>query len=75
MVITSFFLRWFDKSFSLVVDKAGRAGVNFEHAWGDGVAVLRFVNEIHKDAATNNFSLGHSASSGLDPSSHVTQLG
>ena len=38
--------RWFDKSFSLIVTKGGLSAVNFEHAWGDGVAVLRFFNEV-----------------------------
>lgn len=40
--------RWFDKSFSLIVTQDGYAGINFEHSWGDGVAVLRFlkVNDI-----------------------------
>lgn len=38
--------RWFDKSFTLIVLPNGMAGVNFEHAWGDGVAVLRYVNEV-----------------------------
>lgn len=45
--------RWFDKSFSLIVSKDGRAGVNFEHSWGDGVAVLRYFQDIHKDATKN----------------------
>jgi len=44
--------RWFDKSFHLVVCKDGKAAVNFEHAWGDGVAVLRFFNEVYKDTTT-----------------------
>ena len=50
----SFFLhgsgvdRWFDKSFSLIVASDGQAAVNFEHAWGDGVAVLRFFNEVYE---------------------------
>lgn len=44
--------RWFDKSFQLVVCKDGKAAVNFEHAWGDGVAVLRFFNEVYKDTTT-----------------------
>lgn len=35
--------RWFDKSFSLIVSKDGYAGINFEHSWGDGVAVLRYL--------------------------------
>jgi carnitine O-palmitoyltransferase 2 len=44
--------RWLDKSFQLIVDPAGEAAINFEHAWGDGVAVLRFCTEIvgHCDA-------------------------
>jgi carnitine O-palmitoyltransferase 2 len=48
--------RWFDKSFQMISSKDGWAGVTFEHAWGDGVAVLRFFNEIHKDATSNQFS-------------------
>ncbi|GAV03843.1 hypothetical protein RvY_14218 [Ramazzottius varieornatus] len=66
--------RWFDKSFSMIVDKAGRAAVNFEHAWGDGVAVLRFVNEVHKDAGNNNFTLSSTGSGSFDPTSHVERL-
>ncbi|XP_046427567.1 carnitine O-palmitoyltransferase 2, mitochondrial [Neodiprion virginianus] len=41
--------RWFDKSFSLIVAKDGTAGVNFEHSWGDGVAVLRYFEDVKKD--------------------------
>lgn len=41
--------RWFDKSFSLIVTHDGHAGINFEHSWGDGVAVLRYITDIHKD--------------------------
>lgn len=41
--------RWFDKSFSLIVSKDGFAGINFEHSWGDGVAVLRYFQDIKKD--------------------------
>ncbi|XP_055349228.1 LOW QUALITY PROTEIN: carnitine O-palmitoyltransferase 2, mitochondrial-like [Paramacrobiotus metropolitanus] len=66
--------RWFDKSFSLIVDAAGRAGVNFEHAWGDGVAVLRFVNEIHKDALNHNFALASPTATSVDPTRHVHHL-
>ena len=44
------FNRWFDKSFQLIICKDGKAAVNFEHAWGDGVAVLRFFNEVIKQA-------------------------
>ncbi|XP_013002104.1 carnitine O-palmitoyltransferase 2, mitochondrial isoform X2 [Cavia porcellus] len=42
--------RWFDKSFNLIVAQDGCAAVHFEHAWGDGVAVLRFFNEVFKDS-------------------------
>ncbi|XP_006934815.1 carnitine O-palmitoyltransferase 2, mitochondrial isoform X5 [Felis catus] len=42
--------RWFDKSFNLIIAKDGTAAINFEHAWGDGVAVLRFLNEVFKDS-------------------------
>lgn len=41
--------RWFDKSLSLIVCKDGTAAINFEHSWGDGVAVLRYFNEIYKE--------------------------
>lgn len=47
--------RWYDKSLSVIVDKDGTAGVNFEHSWGDGVAVLRYFNEVHKDTTNNPF--------------------
>jgi carnitine O-palmitoyltransferase 2 len=42
--------RWYDKSFNLIVAKDGTAAVHFEHAWGDGVAVLRFFNEVFNDS-------------------------
>ncbi|XP_028398287.1 carnitine O-palmitoyltransferase 2, mitochondrial-like [Dendronephthya gigantea] len=45
--------RWFDKSIQLIVCRNGLSGVHFEHAWGDGVAVLRYFNEIHKDSIDN----------------------
>ena len=41
--------RWFDKSFQLIVTRGGHAAINFEHSWGDGVAVLRLFNELYKD--------------------------
>ncbi|XP_055636894.1 carnitine O-palmitoyltransferase 2, mitochondrial [Toxorhynchites rutilus septentrionalis] len=47
--------RWFDKSFSLIVAKDGTAGVNFEHSWGDGVAVLRYFQEIYKETTNAPF--------------------
>ena len=41
---------WFDKCFMLMIDGAGRAAVNFEHSWGDGVAVMRYFNEVFADS-------------------------
>ena len=54
--------RWPDKSFSVVMGMShymwvinyknlsghdGKAGVVFEHAWGDGAAVLHFMNSVN----------------------------
>uniref|UniRef100_A0A0N5A0I5 Carn_acyltransf domain-containing protein n=1 Tax=Parastrongyloides trichosuri TaxID=131310 RepID=A0A0N5A0I5_PARTI len=47
--------RWFDKCFQCIVDKNGQASINFEHSWGDGVAVLRLMNESKKDTENNRF--------------------
>lgn len=47
--------RWFDKNYTLIVNKNGYAGLNFEHSWGDGVAVLRFFNEIYNDSTKNPY--------------------
>lgn len=37
----------------MIFDKEGVACVNFEHSWGDGVAVVRYINEIYKDSTEN----------------------
>lgn len=42
--------RWFDKNFTVIMTRNGIAAVNFEHSWGDGVAVLRYFNEVFKDS-------------------------
>ncbi|CAF0769107.1 unnamed protein product [Brachionus calyciflorus] len=47
--------RWFDKSNTIIINKSGHAAVNFEHSWGDGVAVLRFFNELYDDSVQNAF--------------------
>uniref|UniRef100_A0AAF5Q2Q0 Carn_acyltransf domain-containing protein n=1 Tax=Wuchereria bancrofti TaxID=6293 RepID=A0AAF5Q2Q0_WUCBA len=47
--------RWFDKCFQLIVDAQGTAAINFEHSWGDGVAVLRLMEESFRDAKQNHF--------------------
>lgn len=45
--------RWFDKSFSIIITKDGHAAINFEHSWGDGVAILRFFNDTFNDSTKN----------------------
>ncbi|KAI6183144.1 Carnitine O-palmitoyltransferase 2, mitochondrial [Aphelenchoides bicaudatus] len=47
--------RWFDKCFQLIVDASGQATVNFEHSWGDGVAVLRLIEETYFDTCKHSF--------------------
>jgi carnitine O-palmitoyltransferase 2 len=42
--------RWYDKSFNMIMLSDGTLGLHCEHAWGDGVALLRFCNDIDKDA-------------------------
>ena len=56
--------RWFDKSFHYIVLPNGRAALNFEHSWGDGVAVLRLFNEVFDYSAamsTPNATSGKAA--------------
>jgi carnitine O-palmitoyltransferase 2 len=47
--------RWFDKNYTIILDKNGVAALNFEHSWGDGVAVLRLFNELFDDSTKNKF--------------------
>lgn len=48
--------RWFDKSFHMAVSKNGKLAINQEHAWGDGVTVVRFLNETVEASAKDNFT-------------------
>ncbi|KAM3619291.1 uncharacterized protein V6R79_005625 [Siganus canaliculatus] len=66
--------RWYDKSFSVILTKDGQAAINFEHAWGDGVAVLRFQNEIYKDTTEKPLVHPGSASAAVDSSAAVRRL-
>jgi len=38
--------RWYDKSFNMIMLSDGTLGLHCEHSWGDGVALLRFCNDI-----------------------------
>ncbi|KAK5964521.1 hypothetical protein GCK32_003551 [Trichostrongylus colubriformis] len=72
--------RWFDKSFQLIVDGNGQATINFEHSWGDGVAVLRLMEESYKDTNTHHFVTPDTQPQSADPSMvrelefHLTDL-
>lgn len=39
----------------MIVAGDGQAAVNFEHSWGDGVAVLRYFQDIFKETTTKPF--------------------
>lgn len=66
--------RWYDKSFSIIITKDGHAAINFEHSWGDGVAVLRFQNEIFKDTTEQPLVHPGSAAAAVDSASAVRRL-
>ncbi|KAL5962138.1 Carnitine O-palmitoyltransferase 2 mitochondrial, partial [Taenia solium] len=44
--------RWFDKSFSLLVDRSGVAALNFDYSWTDASTALRFAESIFRDSET-----------------------
>jgi carnitine O-palmitoyltransferase 2 len=46
--------RWWDKSFQVIFSKNGAACVNFEHSWGDGVAILRYSVDIFNDSISRS---------------------
>uniref|UniRef100_A0A4W4ER82 Carnitine O-palmitoyltransferase 1, muscle isoform n=1 Tax=Electrophorus electricus TaxID=8005 RepID=A0A4W4ER82_ELEEL len=50
------FDRWFDKSFTLVVYKNGKIGVNAEHSWADAPIIGHMWEDI---LATDYFRLGY----------------
>lgn len=66
--------RWYDKSFSVILAKDGQAAINFEHSWGDGVAVLRFQNEVFKDTTEKPLVGPGSQPASVDSSSAVRRL-
>lgn len=66
--------RWFDKSFQLIITKDGKASLNFEHSWGDGVAVLRYFNDVYADSTKNHFVGPKTLSANVDASQRVQKL-
>ena len=45
--------RWPDKSFSLIVNGDSSVQLTFEHAWGDGAAILNIERTIYEYLTTN----------------------
>ncbi|CAG5110532.1 Oidioi.mRNA.OKI2018_I69.chr2.g4923.t1.cds [Oikopleura dioica] len=48
--------RYYDKSLTIVIGECGMPVINFEHAWGDGAAVLSFMTKMNayvKDSLKN----------------------
>ncbi|VDM30582.1 unnamed protein product [Hydatigera taeniaeformis] len=42
--------RWFDKPFSLLVDRSGAAALSFDYGWTDASTALRFAESIFRDS-------------------------
>ena len=74
MYIYMYACRWFDKSFSLIFTPSGHAALNFEHAWGDGVAVLRFFNEMYKETTENPIKVDPGKLAGVEPADSLLQF-
>ncbi|KAJ7332709.1 hypothetical protein JRQ81_014889 [Phrynocephalus forsythii] len=66
--------RWFDKSFNLILTQDGIAAINFEHSWGDGVAVLRFQNEVFRDSTQSPAITPQSPPAAVDSATSVQKL-
>lgn len=59
----------------MILTKDGRAAVNFEHSWGDGVAVLRYFNEVWKETTEKPFVHPDTPPANVDSSRIVQHLG
>ncbi|XP_069498274.1 carnitine O-palmitoyltransferase 2, mitochondrial-like isoform X2 [Ambystoma mexicanum] len=66
--------RWYDKSFSIIMANDGTSAINFEHSWGDGVAILRLQNEVYKDSTENPAISPKDMPASVDSSKAVTRL-
>jgi hypothetical protein len=49
--------RWFDKALSVVASKNGDVGMYFEHAWGDGISVLRWTHDTGEMILNNQYEV------------------
>nr|XP_053634509.1 carnitine O-palmitoyltransferase 2, mitochondrial-like isoform X2 [Cherax quadricarinatus]XP_053634510.1 carnitine O-palmitoyltransferase 2, mitochondrial-like isoform X2 [Cherax quadricarinatus] len=66
--------RWFDKSFSVIFTSDGQGALNFEHSWGDGVAVMSYFNEVAKDVQEKPSIHPESVPANIDASQFVRRL-
>ncbi|XP_066500574.1 carnitine O-palmitoyltransferase 2, mitochondrial isoform X2 [Hoplias malabaricus] len=66
--------RWYDKSFNIILSKNGHAAIHFEHSWGDGVAVLRFQNEVFKETTEKPLVGPDTQPAAVDSASAVRHL-
>lgn len=57
----------------MIVNKGGRAALNFEHSWGDGICILRFMNEVYDDSMRSTFQ-PEDIHDAVRPMSQVTKL-
>jgi len=55
--------------------RTGKAAVNFEHSWGDGVAVLRYFNEIFADTTSKPQVNKSTRPASVDSTAAVKKLG
>jgi len=40
----------------MALSSDAKMAINFEHAWGDGVAVVRFLNEVCDTSAADDYT-------------------
>ena len=59
----------------MIFSKDGQAALNFEHSWGDGVAVMRYFNEVAKDSMSKRHIHAGSKPANIDASKLVRKLG
>lgn len=59
----------------MLVTKDGYAALNFEHSWGDGVAILRYFQDMLKDSSQNPQIHPDSKPSNFRAESLVKKLG
>ena len=49
--------------------------MNFEHAWGDGVAVLRYFNEVFDETTKRAFATPDLQPAKVDSADVISRLG